>query len=128
MGEVLAFVEEGFSGHFGEGVGETVAEVECGGVVAAEFSPGVSGNGDLFRRYRDDLDGHFLDERIKSIGTQGACTTLHHDSGLKKVERGHTKNVCIGKDILKARAFRLFKQNGANCRGIDDHLGSPYSP
>ena len=43
---------------FGEGVGEAVAEVEGGGVVAlAELSPSAAGGGDLFRRYGDDLDG-----------------------------------------------------------------------
>ena len=70
VGEVFALEEKGFSGHVCKGVGEAVAEVEGGRVVAlAELSPSASGGGDLFRRYGDDLDGLALKECIEFLAT-----------------------------------------------------------
>ncbi len=117
MGEVLAFVEEGFSGHVCEGVGEAVAEVEGGRVVAlAELSPSASGGGDLFRRYGDDLYGLALEECIEFLAACGAQSAFQNDGGFKGIERGHSETVHAEQRFFEIGAVSLSQQDGADGR------------
>lgn len=118
LGEVLAFVEEGFSGHFREGVGEAIAEVEggCGVVALAKPSPGVSGDGDLFGGEGDDFDGLALKECIEFLAACRAQSAFQNDSGFKNVERGHTETIHAEQRFFEIGAVSLSQQDGADGR------------
>ena len=87
MEEVVAFVEERFAGFTGEGVGETVAQIQFGFVAAtfAKVTVGLAGDAGL--RFSDGLNGDAKgDQKIVEFLAQDRIPVcINHRRGFYEV-------------------------------------------
>ncbi len=130
MDEILPDKEQRLIEIPGQGVGEAVAEVELGGVAIslAKATIRLASNRRLASRQRFDDDAQLAQEFIKVHGVTRIWKPIGDDG---RFEEGCCRHMDCGRFNQCFETFLgrgLVKEDGEDCRRIDNHLGNPSSP
>src|SRR5712664_278177 len=128
LAEAIAFEEKGFSGRFGEGIGETVAEIEAGGM-AAFAVVGVALASQECLLFSDRLDGNArtTEKRVALAYSMVANPAFRNDGSLDKGCGGNSAVRRGGNGLNENLESRLAENDGENGGCVQDHFGRPFS-
>ena len=114
----------GSSAGFSQCVGETVAEVQPGRMIAlAEAPPGDSSRVHLLGGDRRQPDFRPLQERIPLVSRRRTATAFHDNRSLQHVDADIRQWRGGGDGGFVALRVRLTHQDGEQCRAVDESPG-----
>ncbi len=128
LAEVVAFEKKGFAGGFGEGVSETISEIEAGGMAAFAII-GIALACEESLLFGDRLDGNAggSEKRVALAEALVAYPAFRNNGSLNKGGGGDSTDRRSADCANVNLESRLTKHNGEYSGRIQDHLGRPFS-
>jgi hypothetical protein len=106
LSEIVSLEEQSFTSALGQGVGETIAIVQGGGMAtAAEPLIGTAGTASLVWIDSHRFDASFLQKKIETGKARGAKSAIEDDRGFYESRRGQQPRLRPFKGSVEGRAL-----------------------